>query len=200
MLAHIASFITTTITHLGYPGIVVLMAIESACIPLPSEVIMPFSGYLVATGTFTLWGVALAGAVGSVVGSMVAYGIGAWGGRPLAERYGSYVLVSKRDLEQADRWFTRWGDATILVGRVLPVVRTFLGLPAGISRMNLWRYNAYTFLGSFVWCLALAWIGRSLGAHWHTLGGWFHRFDAVIVAAVVLVVAAYVWRHLRQAR
>jgi membrane protein DedA with SNARE-associated domain len=200
VLAHIASFITTTITHLGYPGIVALMAIESACIPLPSEVIMPFSGYLVATGTFTLWGVALAGAVGSVVGSMVAYGIGAWGGRPLAERYGTYVLVSKRDLEQADRWFTRWGDATILVGRVLPVVRTFLGLPAGISRMNLWRYNAYTFLGSFVWCLALAWIGRSLGAHWHTLGGWFHRFDAVIVAAVVLVVAAYVWRHLRQAR
>ena len=199
MLAHIASFITTTITDLGYPGIAVLMAIESACIPLPSEIILPFSGYLVASGTFTLWGVALAGAVGSVVGSMVAYALGAWGGRPLVERYGTYVLISRRDLERAERWFARWGDPAILVGRVLPVVRTFIGLPAGVSRMRLAPFNAYTFVGSLAWSFALAWIGEILGDHWHTLGGWFHRFDAVILAAAVLAVAVYVWRHLHEA-
>ncbi|HKI56354.1 MAG TPA: DedA family protein [Trueperaceae bacterium] len=199
MLAHVAAFITNTISSLGYAGIAGLMAIESACIPLPSEVIMPFSGYLASTGRFSLWLVALAGAVGSVAGSMVAYGLGAWGGRPLVERYGRYVLVSRDDLDRADRWFARYGDITILIGRVLPVVRTFIGFPGGMARMNLWRFNLYTFIGSFVWSLGLAWIGRLLGEHWDTLGGWFHRFDVVIVALVVVGAALYLIRHLRSA-
>jgi membrane protein DedA with SNARE-associated domain len=197
MLATIASFITHTISGLGYLGVAGLMAIESACIPLPSEVILPFSGYLVATGRFSLWLVALAGATGSVVGSMVAYALGAWGGRPLLERYGPYVLVSIEDLDRADRWFERHGDLTILVGRVLPVVRTYIGFPGGMTRMNLWRFNVYTFIGSFVWSLGLAWIGELLGEHWHTIGGWFHRFDVVIVALIAVAAGWYVYRHLR---
>ena len=197
MLANIASFITHTISSLGYLGVAGLMAIESACIPLPSEVILPFSGYLVATGRFSVWLVALAGATGSVVGSMVAYALGAWGGRPLLERYGPYVLVSMNDLDRADRWFERHGDLTVLVGRVLPVVRTYIGFPGGMTRMNLWRFNAYTFIGSFVWSLGLAWIGELLGEHWHAIGGWFHRFDVVIVALIVAAAGWYVYRHVR---
>ncbi len=197
MLGHLAAFITNTISSLGYVGVGALMAIESACIPIPSEVILPFSGFLVSTGRFDIWWVALAGALGSVVGSMAAYGVGAWGGRPLVERYGKYLLISHRDIDAADRWFARHGDITILVGRLLPVVRTFIAFPGGVSRMNLVRFNLYTFIGSFVWSLALAWVGRVLGDHWDTLGGYFHRFDAALVAVVVLAVAWHVVRHLR---
>jgi len=194
----LAGFVIATISATGYLGIAGLMAIESACIPLPSEIIMPFSGYLVFTGRFGLWEAALAGAVGSVIGSLAAYYVGARGGRPLAERYGRYVLVSHRDLEMADRWFRRHGDITILVGRMLPVVRTFIALPAGIARMSLWRFNLYTFVGSYVWCLGLAWLGLQLGERWDTLGAWFHRFDALIVALALVAAALYVYRHLRR--
>src|SRR5256714_3885975 len=117
----LSAFIVATISTLGYGGIVLLMAIESACIPLPSEVIMPFSGYLVYTGRFNLWLVALAGAVGCVVGSMIAYWVGRVGGRPLIERYGKYVLVSRHDLDLADRWFARYGEAIVFASRLLPV-------------------------------------------------------------------------------
>ena len=198
VLGHVASFITSAISSLGYAGVAGLMAIESACIPLPSEVIMPFSGYLASTGRFSLWLVALAGAGGSVVGSMVAYALGAWGGRPLVERYGRYVLVSRDDIDRADRWFARYGDITILVGRVLPVVRTFIGFPGGMARMNLWRFNLYTFVGSFVWSLALAWVGQLLGEHWDTLGSYFHRFDVLVAALAMVAGALYAYRHVRR--
>ncbi|MEJ2347340.1 MAG: DedA family protein [Gammaproteobacteria bacterium] len=200
LLGLIAGFITATILQLGYGGIVLLMAVESACIPLPSEVIMPFSGYLVSTGDLRLWLVALAGAAGCVVGSLLAYALGFWGGRPLVEKYGKYVLISHHDLSLAERWFQRYGDITIFVGRLLPVVRTFIALPAGIARMPLWRFNLYTFVGSFIWCWVLAWIGLKLGAHWHTLGGYFHRFSALIGALLVAGAVWYVWRHLKAAR
>lgn len=196
----LAGFIVTVISTLGYAGIVLLMAIESACIPLPSEVIMPFSGYLVFRGEFTLWLVAVAGATGCVLGSLVAYWVGAKGGRPLAEKYGRYILVSAHDLELADRWFARHGDIIILIGRLLPVVRTFIAFPAGVSRMPMAKFVVYTFVGSLIWCWALAWVGLRLGEHWDTLGQYFHRFDAVIVAVIVLAGAWYVWRHLRQLR
>lgn len=197
LITAVAGFVIATISHLGYGGIVLLMAIESACIPLPSEIIMPFSGYLVFTGVLKLWAVALAGAAGCVAGSLVAYGLGAWGGRPLIEKYGRYVLISHHDLNLADRWFARHGDITIFVGRLLPVVRTFIAFPAGVARMSLWRFNFYTFLGSFLWCLALAWIGLKLGENWNTLGVYFHRFDAVMGAVIVAAIVWYVWRHLR---
>lgn len=197
-VAGIAAFIVTSISHLGYGGIVLLMAIESACIPLPSEVIMPFSGYLVFTGTFNLWAVAVTGAMGCVIGSLAAYGVGAWGGRPLVERYGRYLLLSRHDLALAERWFDRYGDITIFVGRLLPIVRTFIALPAGVARMPLWRFNLYTFAGSFIWCLVLAWMGLQLGRHWDTLGTYFHRFDLLVAAAGGVLVLWFVRRRMRR--
>src|SRR5215831_16588103 len=140
----ISAFIVATISTLGYGGVVLLMAIESACIPLPSEIIMPFSGYLVYTGRFNLWLVAVAGAFGCVVGSLVAYWVGMYGGRPLIEKYGRYVLVSRHDLDLADRWFDRFGEAIVFVSRLLPVIRTFIAFPAGVARMNLTKFITYT--------------------------------------------------------
>lgn len=198
LLALLAGFVITTISTLGYGGIVLLMAIESACIPLPSEIIMPFSGYLVFRGDFVLWLVAVSGAVGCVLGSLVAYWVGAYGGRPLVEKYGRYILVSHHDLALADRWFGRHGDLTILIGRLLPVVRTFIAFPAGVARMPLVKFVVYTFVGSLIWCWALAWVGLRLGEHWDTLGVWFHRFDGVIAGLIILGAVWYVWRHLRQ--
>ena len=200
LIGLLAGFVIAFISRWQYAGIAVLMGIESACIPLPSEIIMPFSGYLVFQGKLDLWLVALAGAVGCVVGSWVAYAVGAWGGRPLIERYGKYLLISHSDLDMADRWFQRHGDITIFVGRLLPVIRTFIAFPAGVARMPLWRFTLYTFVGSFIWCLALAWAGMKLGQHWDTLGVWFHRFDAVIVGLFAIALVAYVWRHVRQLR
>lgn len=196
--AILSAFVINTIASLGYTGIVVLMAIESACIPLPSEIIMPFSGYLVFAGRFDLWRTALAGAVGCVLGSLVAYYIGAYGGRPWAERYGRYLLVSRRDLDMADRWFAHHGDITVFLGRLIPVIRTFIAFPAGVCRMAMGRFVIYTFVGSYIWCLGLAWIGFQLGRHWDTLGTYFHQADTVIG---VLLVAGLIWylrRHLRE--
>ncbi len=186
----IGSLIVSFISGSGYLGITLLMAIESACIPLPSEVIMPFSGYLVSIGRFSLVGVVLAGAVGCNIGSIVAYYIGAVGGRPLAERYGHYVLVTRHDLERADRWFARYGDWAVFFARLLPVVRTFIALPAGIARMNFVRFNIYTFLGSLPWCLVLAYAGMKLGERWKNLEPYFHRFDTVFM---ILLVVGILW-------
>ncbi len=188
ILESLAQFIISVISQSGYLGIVLLMGIESACIPLPSEVIMPFSGYLVYAGRFSLIWVAIAGAVGCNVGSLVAYYVGAWGGRPLAERYGRYLLVTRHDLEMADRWFARYGDWAVFFSRLLPVIRTFIALPAGIARMNFLRFNVYTFLGSLPWCWVLAYSGMKLGERWTTLRAYFHRFDAVL--GVLLLVGA----------
>jgi len=191
-------FVIAVISQAGYPGIVLLMGIESACIPLPSEIIMPFSGYLVYTGRFKLAWVALAGAVGCNVGSLVAYYVGALGGRPLAEKYGRYVLVTRHDLELADRWFARYGDWAVFFARLLPVVRTFIALPAGVARMNFLRFNLYTFLGSLPWCLALAYAGLKLGERWTILRQYFHRFDTAIVLLIVIAGAWFVrnrWRN-----
>lgn len=201
LLALVSQFILSVIDAGGYLGIVLLMGIESACIPLPSEIIMPFSGYLVGQGRFSLWGVGVAGALGCNLGSMVAYGVGAYGGRPVIERYGRYVLVSGHDLEWADRWFARYGEATVFFARLLPIIRTFIALPAGIARMNFLRFNLYTFLGSLPWCLGLAYLGLMFGEHWEaTLRPWFQKFDAVIGAVLLLVLAWFLvtrWRALR---
>ena len=199
----LSAFVVATISALGYPGLVLLMGVESACIPLPSEVIMPFSGYLVYTGRFNLWAVAVAGAVGCVVGSLVAYWVGMYGGRPLIEKYGRYVLVSRRDLDLADRWFAKYGELIVFTSRLLPVIRTFIAFPAGVARMNLSRFVAYTFLGSLPWCLGLAYVGQKLGEQWDkndTLRSWFHRFDFVIVIIGVLAVIWWVWRHIKESR
>jgi len=199
----LSGFIVAVISALGYSGVVLLMAIESACIPLPSEVIMPFSGYLIYTGRFNIWWVAVAGALGCVLGSLIAYWVGMYGGRPLIEKYGRFVLISHRDLDLADRWFAHYGEVIVFASRLLPVIRTFIAFPAGVARMNLPRFIIYTFLGSFPWCLGLAYVGQKLGEQWDkndTLKSWFHRFDFVIVIIGVLAVAWWVRRHLREAR
>jgi len=200
MIARIISvlsvFIIGVISSVGYLGIVALMAIESACIPLPSEVIMPFSGYLVYAGRFHLLWVATAGAIGCNLGSVIAYEIGFYGGRPLVERYGSYILLSRGELDWADHFFARWGNAAVFVARLLPVIRTFIALPAGIARMPRLRFHVYTFVGSWPWCLMLAYIGMKLGERWETdprLKLWFHRFDAVIVAVFLAGAAWFLW-------
>lgn len=198
ILGILSVFVISVISSMGYGGVVLLMAIESACIPLPSEIIMPFSGYLVWRGEMTLWGVAVAGAVGCVLGSLVAYYVGAWGGRPLAEKYGKYILLSHRDLDLADRWFARHGDIIIFLGRLLPVIRTFIALPAGVSRMNLSRFVMYTFVGSLIWCYGLAWLGMTLGENWQGLRPYFHQFDFVIGGLLLLGLAAYIYRHVRR--
>lgn len=201
--ALLAGFVIATISASGYLGIVVLMAIESACVPLPSEIIMPFSGYLVSTGRFDLWLVATAGALGCNVGSTLAYLAGCFGGRPLVERWGRYILIGRRELAATDWFFLRYGGAAVLIGRLLPVVRTFISLPAGIARFPMLRFQIYTFIGSWPWCFALAYVGMKLGERWDTdprLRAVLHRFDLVILAAIVLGVGWFLWHRLRRGR
>ena len=173
------------------------MAIESACIPLPSEITMPFAGYLVSTGRFELQLTALAGALGCLAGSYVAYFVGASGARRLLERYGRWVLIAPHELEIADRFFDRWGGPAVFFSRLLPVVRTFIALPAGVARMRLLPFTIYTLIGSYLWCLGLAWAGMKLGQHWAAVGPWFHRFDTVIVILLVIGAAAILYNRIR---
>lgn len=195
ILSLLSAFVIYVISTGGYAGIVLLMAIESACIPLPSEVIMPFSGYLVFTGRFNLFWVATAGAIGCNLGSVAAYEVGAYGGRRLVEKYGAWIWMSERELAWADRFFARYGNAAVFLGRLLPVIRTFIALPAGIAHMPRVRFHVYTFLGSWPWCYGLAYLGMKAGENWQYLGKYFHRFDAVIGAVIVAGLAWFVWTH-----
>jgi membrane protein DedA with SNARE-associated domain len=195
VISELARWIIAIISRFGYLGILATMAIESACIPLPSEIIMPFSGYLVSTGRFSMIGVTLAGAIGNVLGSAVAYYVGIVGGRPFAERYGPYVLISRRDLDRADRWFEHYGEAAVLISRLLPVIRTFISLPAGVARMNFPRFIAFSFVGALPWCWALAYVGLVLGDRWEELRAQFHQLDLLIGALVIVVVAYFLWSH-----
>ncbi|HSS19554.1 MAG TPA: DedA family protein [Pyrinomonadaceae bacterium] len=203
LIEWLSGIIVATISLMGYSGVVLLMAIESACIPLPSEIIMPFAGYLVSTGQMNIWLVGVAGAVGCVLGSLVAYWVGSKGGRPLIEKYGRYVLVSPHDLDLADRWFANYGEIIVFVSRLLPAIRTFIAFPAGVARMNLKRFVLYTFAGSLPWCLGLAFVGQKLGEKWNkddTLKTWFHRFDFVVGIVAVLLIVWWVRRHVKHLR
>jgi membrane protein DedA with SNARE-associated domain len=182
---------------MGYGGVILLMAIESACIPLPSEVTMPFAGYLVASGRFGLNLVAIAGAVGCLLGSYVAYYAGASGGRRFLERYGRYVLIAPHELEIADHFFARWGSAAVFFSRLLPVVRTFIAFPAGVARMRLVPFTIYTLAGSYLWCLGLAYAGMKLGEHWEALGPYFHRFDGAAAVLMAIGAAAVIYNRLK---
>ncbi len=200
LLGTVTSFIVAVISAGGYGGIVVLMAIESACIPLPSEIIMPFAGYLVYRGELGMLGVAVAGAAGCVLGSLAAYAVGAIGGRPAIERWGRWVLLSHHELELAERWFARWGRQTVFWARLLPVVRTFIALPAGIAKMDLWPFVWLTFAGSLPWCWALAYAGCKLAENWKDVREKMHGFDAVVAVAVGLLIVAAVWHRVRAVR
>ena len=197
IIAVLATWIMGVISSLGYGGIVLLMGIESACIPLPSEIIMPFAGFLVFKGEMTLWGVAMAGAVGCVVGSIPAYYLGMYGGRPLVEKYGKWVLISHKDLNWADKAFEKHGEIIIFIGRLLPAVRTFIAFPAGVARMNMTKFILYTFVGSLIWCYLLALAGFKMGENWESLKVYFHEFHYVIAAAGVVFVVWYLRRHFK---
>jgi membrane protein DedA with SNARE-associated domain len=207
MLDHVISLLATWIVEVisatGYLGVVVLMAIESACIPLPSEIIMPFAGYLVSIGQFSLVGAATMGALGCNVGSTVAYYVAAKGGRKAFERWGAYILVGPAELDRADRFFARYGSATVFFGRLLPVIRTFIAFPAGLARMPMLKFQIYTFVGSWPWCFALAYAGYLLGARWNsdpTFRNVFHRFDAVIAVVLAAGLAWFLWSKWRELR
>ena len=198
ILSVLAGFIVAVISKAGYAGVAALMAIESACIPLPSEIIMPFAGYLVSTGRFSLIGAATAGALGCNIGSTIAYYVAAYGGRSIIERWGSYVLIRPADLHHAERFFDRYGGATVFIGRLLPVIRTFIAFPAGLARMPMLRFQVYTFVGSWPWCFGLAYVGYILGDRWNsnpTLHRLFHQFDIVIAIALVAASGWFVWSH-----
>lgn len=200
IIGAISNFIINTISNVGYLGVIGLMTIESANIPLPSEIIMPFSGFLVSSGFFNFWLVGLAGAVGCVVGSVISYWLGMWGGRPLIERYGKYILISHHDLDLADRWFTKFGEITVFFSRLLPVIRTYISFPAGITKMHFGRFVIYTFLGSFPWCLVLAWAGLKLGENWGSLKKYFHGADWLILVIIIVGISWWVWRHIKNSR
>jgi membrane protein DedA with SNARE-associated domain len=211
----LGGFCIYVMANLSYGGVALLMAIESACIPLPSELIMPYAGALthpaiaaelsaqfgVDLPIFSLWLAAVAGALGCNLGSEVAYWVGAKGGRAAIEKYGRYLLISKHEIALADRWFAERGEIIIFIARLLPVVRTFIAFPAGVARMNRTKFHVYTFAGSLPWCLALAYVGQQLGLRLldeHSpLKAFMHRFDALIAAVILAAVSYFVWSRYR---
>lgn len=190
ILTWLSSIIIYIISSSGYLGVMILMALESACLPIPSEIIMPFAGFLVWQGRFVLWSVIFWGALGNLIGSIVAYAVGYWGGRELIVKYGKYLLISADDLARADRWFQRYGQFAVFFSRLMPVVRTFISLPAGVARMNFKKFCFYTFFGSAIWSSFLAYAGLALGENWDELKVYFHKFDLVIG---LLLVAGVIW-------
>jgi membrane protein DedA with SNARE-associated domain len=200
LLVAISHFITSTIDHLGYAGVALLMAIESAAIPLPSEIIMPFAGFLVESGRFNLWGLGLAGAIGSTIGSLVTYYIGYYGGRRLIAKYEHIFLVSQEELDLTEKFFHRFKHTATFFGRVLPVIRTFISIPAGIAKIPVLPFAVNAFVGSFIWSYFLAWLGLRLGENWKHLEIYFRRFDIVIGVFIILVLLVWLRRHIRKVR
>lgn len=202
MLEHVANWIINTISTLGYPGIVLTMAIESALIPLPSEIIMPFSGFLVSVGRFDLNLVALSGAVGNVLGSLLAYGLGYWGHervvRRLVRKWGKWILITEKELDETEKLLHKYKDWVVLGSRVVPGIRTVISLPCGIAKLPIYRFIVLTFFGSLIWSYFLAWIGFTLGQNWRTLGPYFHKADAIVGFAIVGGLMLYIYHKLKK--
>jgi membrane protein DedA with SNARE-associated domain len=198
ILVAISHFITSTIDHMGYAGVALLMAIESAAIPLPSEVIMPFAGFLVESGRFSLWALGLAGAVGSTIGSLITYYIGYYGGRRLIAKYEHIVLVSQEDLDLTEKFFHRFKHTATFLGRILPVIRTFISIPAGIAKVPIIPFTINAFIGSFIWSYFLAWLGLKLGENWKHLETYFHKFDLVIGLLILAGIIYWIRRHIKR--
>ncbi len=204
--AIVLPFLESLYERFGYIGVVIAMTIESCAIPLPSELILPFAGWSVSRGLiepltsspWSYWAAVLAGVLGNTVGSLASYAIGAYGGRPLVERYGKYVLISAHDLELAERWFARFGEATVFFSRMLPIVRTFISVPAGIARMPLWRFTLFSILGAVPWVMLLVWGGMQLGDHWLELKQSLKGLDYLVAAAIIAAVGIFIWRHVRR--
>ncbi|MDA1127855.1 MAG: DedA family protein [Chloroflexi bacterium] len=196
--------ITDVYDVMGWPGVVFLMGIESAAIPFPSELIMPLAGWLLieakGDSAWMLGMAAFYGALGNLLGSWVAYWIGYKGGRPLLNKYGKYVLVTRHEVDQAEEWFQKYGDLAVFASRMLPVVRTFISIPAGIARMNIWKFSFYTFVGSYPWSLGLAYGGYKLGENWEDLRRVMRPFDFPIAGIIVVVVAWFIYRRIKTIR
>jgi membrane protein DedA with SNARE-associated domain len=203
ILALLVQFVTQVIGGGGYAGVAVLMSMNSACIPIPSEIILPFSGYLVYLGRFNLFFVTAVAAVGCNIGAAIAYWIGAKGGRPLVERYGKWVLMSHHDLDHMTLFFEKYGSITVLVGRMMPMVQTFIAFPAGIAKMPRVRFHIYTSLGCLPWYFCLAYAGMKLGEKWHTDPRFqevFHRFHLAVELALLAALVWFVWAHISRGR
>lgn len=198
-MSAIHDLIVRSVGDWGYPAIFVLMTLESACIPIPSEVTMPVGGLLASSGRLDLWAAGLIGAVANLAGSLIAYAVGATGGRAIVLRWGRYVHIRRRDLDRAEEWFGTYGDRAVFWSRLLPVVRTFISLPAGAARMQLGRFCVYSFLGCLPWSLGLAYGGFVLGRNWEKLTGNIERAALVVVGLVVAAVAVLVVRARRRA-
>jgi membrane protein DedA with SNARE-associated domain len=201
----IVEFLTQLLQTIGWPGVVVIMSLESANIPIPSEVTMPLAGWMLVqarglTAWDAIWMGGLFGAIGCTIGSALSYWLGAWGGRPLLQRYGRWIMVSEEDLENADKWFARWGDWAAFVSRLLPIVRTFISFPAGVARIKFWRFLVFTFIGSFIWCGLLALGGYYLGENWEALRRVMRPFDIPIAMAIVAGVSYYIYHHIQRGK
>lgn len=178
------------ITSFGYGGVFFTMVLQSTCIPLPSEVILPFAGYLVFLGKFSFWKITMLATLANVVGGLIAYYLGKYAGRPFFLKYGRYIFISEYKLKKTEYFFNRYGEITVFVGRMLPVVRTFISLPAGIARMNVIKMSVYTFLGSLPWCTLLIWYGYKLGENWTRLKALFHHFHLILGLMVFIIFCA----------
>src|SRR3989338_1806620 len=189
-LTLVSTVIINLISGWGYGGVFFLMALESALIPIPSEIIMPFAGFLVWEGTFSFMTVVLWGALGNLAGSIIAYFLGFYGGRPLLEKYGKYILISHKEIELADNWFKKYGNFSIFISRMLPVLKFFFSSPAGIARMPFWKFSLYTFLGSLPWAFFLTYLGIISGENWKNLEIYFRKFDWLII---IIIIAAIGW-------
>lgn len=199
MVEWLGDLVISMIKASGYGGVFFTMAVESACIPFPSEVIMPFAGFVVSEGKMALWAITLAGALGNLAGSIVAYLVGAFGGRPFLETYGKYLLISHKKLEVADHWFGKYGSKAVFFSRMMPIIRTFISLPAGIARMNFIKFCIYTLIGALPWCLLLGYLGVLLGPQWEKLRPYFHILDIGVAVCIVGLVIYLLMRRSRKA-
>jgi len=181
----LSKYITDLIASSGYPGIIFLMMLESACFPMPSEIVMPFAGFAAQQGKLSYVGVGLAGSVGSLIGSVISYVVGYYGGRPLLEKYGRYVLITKHEIDTTHRWFEKYGTLTVFIARLLPVVRTFISLPAGVAKMDFKKFTLYSFIGSLPWCFALAYAGVMLGENWSLLEHYWAYLDIATIIGII---------------
>lgn len=193
ILGNLTNFIIQTISNSGYVGIFLLMIAESALIPIPSEVIMPFSGYLVSTGKFNVIFVIIAGSIGNLVGALIAYYVGVYLGRGFVLKYGKFVLLKKSHLELAESYFKKYGDRSTFISRLLPAIRTYVSLPAGVAKMNLKKFTVFTLMGSIIWNTALTYIGIELGEEWDSIRKYSNYVDAIVVIVVIIAIIAY-WK------
>ncbi|WP_299526294.1 DedA family protein [uncultured Methanobrevibacter sp.] len=194
----LSMFVVHIIETLGYFGVFIMMTLESACIPFPSEVIMPFAGFVVQEGKLSFLGIVIIGTLGNIVGSLIAYYVGLKGGRPFLEKYGKYILITKDKLDLVENIFNRYGVITVFVGRILPVIRTFISLPAGIARMDIKKFTIYTTLGCFPWTLVLAYLGVILGQNWSILTKYFHILDVFLVIAIISLILYWTYKFKKQ--